>query len=90
MFDQKLLHLSNEVVKNTMLPNKKLRAKPGTPLDYIVNSVLPAEAELNTESLNQALSCVIDKSNAPSRDLKYSMSYWTKSMTNTSNPCVSS
>ena len=65
MFDQKLLHLSNEVVKNTMLPNKKLRAKPGTPLDYIVNSVLPAEAELNTESLNQALSCVIDKSNAP-------------------------
>lgn len=66
MISQRLLNLSAQTAKSSLLPNTKLRPLSGSALEYIVQNIRPeTQVLLSNENLNQTLSCVVDKANTP-------------------------
>lgn len=66
MMDSLLLSKADEVVKTAVPLKHKVRPTPGSPLEYVLNNVGPTHEEIvSTESVNLALSNVVDKCNTP-------------------------
>lgn len=66
MINTRLLALSSQTAKASLLPRQKLKCQTNSPLEYIFKNCMPEEEIVaSTESINQSLSLISDKANTP-------------------------
>lgn len=66
MINTRLLALSSQTAKASLLPRQKLKCQANSPLEYIFKNCMPEEEIVaSTESINQSLSLISDKANTP-------------------------